>query len=116
MKCVIMQELRCREEELTKAQLQQKLLEENLRQREQELAAREIDLLERELHIMIIQQQTPTPKKRKGKFKRGRLKILKKEPGQNISLPSGEVTNKLPCSKTQIFNTANTEACCWTCS
>jgi mitogen-activated protein kinase kinase kinase 9 len=88
-----MQELRCREEELTKAQLQQKLLEENLRQREQELAAREIDLLERELHIMII-QQTPTPKKRKGKFKRGRLKILKKEPGQNISLPLGEDTNK----------------------
>ncbi|KAJ9601331.1 hypothetical protein L9F63_000512, partial [Diploptera punctata] len=80
-------ELRCREEELTRAQLQQKLLEENLRQREQELAAREIDLLERELHIMIIQQQTPTPKKRKGKFKRSRLKLLKKDP-QNISLPS----------------------------
>jgi mitogen-activated protein kinase kinase kinase 9 len=85
--------------------LQQKLLEENLRQREQELAAREIDLLERELHIMIIQQQTPTPKKRKGKFKRGRLKILKKEPGQNISLPSGEDANKLPCNKVQIFKT-----------
>ncbi|XP_067011657.1 mitogen-activated protein kinase kinase kinase 11 [Anabrus simplex] len=83
-------ELRCREEELTKAQLQQKLVEENLRQREQELEAREIDLLERELHIMIIQQQsaTPTPKKRKGKFKRSRLKLLKKEPGQNISFPS----------------------------
>nr|CAD7594998.1 unnamed protein product [Timema genevievae] len=81
-------ELRCREEELTKAQLQQKLLEEHLRQREQELAAREIDLLERELHIMIIQQQTPTPNKRKGKFKRSRLKLLKKEPGQNISFPS----------------------------
>ncbi|XP_069687261.1 mitogen-activated protein kinase kinase kinase 10-like isoform X2 [Periplaneta americana] len=82
-------ELRCREEELTKAQLQQKLLEENLRQREQELAAREIDLLERELHIMIIQQQTaPTPERRKGKFQRKRLKFLKKEPGQNISLPS----------------------------
>ena len=93
MKCVMMQELRCREEELTRAQLQQKLQEENLRQREQELEAREIDLLERELHILIIQQQTPTPKKRKGKFKRGRLKILKKEPGQNISLPSGEDTS-----------------------
>ncbi|KAG8233447.1 hypothetical protein J437_LFUL010558 [Ladona fulva] len=82
-------ELRCREEELTKAQLQQKMVEEHLRQREQELAAREIDLLERELHIMIIQQaSTPTPKKRKGKFKRSRLKMLKKEPGQNISFPS----------------------------
>jgi len=113
VKCVITQELRCREEELTKAQLQQQLQEENLRQREQELAAREIDLLERELHIMIIQQQTPTPKKRKGKFKRGRLKILKKEPGQNISLPSGENTHKHPCNKTQIFDTANTQACRW---
>ncbi|XP_063226327.1 mitogen-activated protein kinase kinase kinase 11-like [Bacillus rossius redtenbacheri] len=80
-------ELRCREEELTRAQLQQKALEENLRQREQELAEREIDLLQRELHIMIIQQQTPTPNKRKGKFKRSRLKMLKKEPGQ-ISFPS----------------------------
>ncbi|XP_071440662.1 mitogen-activated protein kinase kinase kinase 9-like isoform X3 [Hetaerina americana] len=83
------EELRCREEELTKAQLQQKMIEEHLRQREQELEAREIDLLERELHIMIIQQaSTPTPKKRKGKFKRSRLKLLKKEPGQNISFPS----------------------------
>lgn len=81
-------ELRCREEELTKAQLQQKLVEQHLRQKEQELAAREIDLLERELHIMMIQQQTPTPNKRRGKFKRSRLKLLKKEPGQNISFPS----------------------------
>ncbi|XP_057328794.1 mitogen-activated protein kinase kinase kinase 9-like isoform X2 [Microplitis mediator] len=82
-------ELRCREEELTKAQVQQKQQEENLRQREQELAAREIDLLERELTVMIIQQQsTPTPNKRKGKFKKSRLKLNKKEPGSNISAPS----------------------------
>ncbi|KAK7874087.1 hypothetical protein R5R35_004630 [Gryllus longicercus] len=87
-------ELRCREEELSRAQLQQQLLEEHLRQREQELAAREIDLLERELHIMIIQQQAqantpaPTPKKRRGKFKRSRLRLLKKEPGSSISFPS----------------------------
>lgn len=40
--------------------------EEQLRQKEQELQAREIDLLERELHFMI-KQQTPTPNKRKGK-------------------------------------------------
>ncbi|XP_057328795.1 uncharacterized protein LOC130669759 isoform X3 [Microplitis mediator] len=83
------EELRCREEELTKAQVQQKQQEENLRQREQELAAREIDLLERELTVMIIQQQsTPTPNKRKGKFKKSRLKLNKKEPGSNISAPS----------------------------
>ncbi|KAK0163477.1 hypothetical protein PV327_007152 [Microctonus hyperodae] len=82
-------ELRCREEELTKAQVQQRQQEENLRQREQELAAREIDLLERELTVMIIQQQgTPTPNKRRGKFKKSRLKLNKKEPGSNISAPS----------------------------
>ena len=82
-------ELRCREEELTKAQVQQRQHEENLRQREQELAAREIDLLERELTVMIIQQQnTPTPNKRRGKFKKSRLKLNKKEPGSNISAPS----------------------------
>ncbi|XP_053981737.1 mitogen-activated protein kinase kinase kinase 10-like isoform X4 [Hylaeus volcanicus] len=83
------EELRCREEELTKAQVQQRQHEENLRQREQELAAREIDLLERELTVMIIQQQnTPTPNKRRGKFKKSRLKLNKKEPGSNISAPS----------------------------
>lgn len=71
--------------------MQQRQHEENLRQREQELAAREIDLLERELTVMIIQQQnTPTPNKRRGKFKKSRLKFNKKEPGSNISAPSGE--------------------------
>lgn len=84
-------ELRCREEELTKAQVQQRQHEENLRQREQELAAREIAILERELTVMIIQQQnTPTPNKRRGKFKKSRLKLNKKEPGSNISAPSGK--------------------------
>ncbi|XP_011869843.1 PREDICTED: mitogen-activated protein kinase kinase kinase 11-like [Vollenhovia emeryi] len=82
-------ELRCREEELTKAQVQQKQNEELLKQREQELAAREIAILERELTVMIIQQQnTPTPNKRRGKFKKSRLKLNKKEPGSNISAPS----------------------------
>lgn len=82
-------ELRCREEELTKALLHQKILEEQLKKREQELAEREIDLLERELNIMILQQQQgrPTPKKRKGKFKKSRLKLLKGG-GQRISMPS----------------------------
>ena len=85
------QELRCREEELTKALLQQKIQEEFLRKREQELAEREIDLLERELNIMILQQQQgrPTPKKRKGKFKKSRLKLLKS--GGQISMPCGKM-------------------------
>lgn len=83
------QELRCREEELTKAQVQQRQQEEHLRLREQELAAREIDLLERELTVMIKQQQnTPTPNKRRSKFKKTRFN--KKEPGSNISAPSGK--------------------------
>ncbi|XP_020707621.1 mitogen-activated protein kinase kinase kinase 11-like isoform X1 [Athalia rosae] len=83
------EELRCREEELSKAQVQQRQHEENLRQREQELEAREIELLGRELTVMIIQQQnTPTPNKRLGKFKKSRLKLNKKEPGSNISFPS----------------------------
>ncbi|CAG9819837.1 unnamed protein product [Phaedon cochleariae] len=80
-------ELRCREEDLNRAQLQQRRHEEQLRQKEQWLDAREMELIERELHLMI-KQQTPTPIKRKGKFKRSRLKILKKEPGTSISFPS----------------------------
>ncbi|KFM62370.1 Mitogen-activated protein kinase kinase kinase 9, partial [Stegodyphus mimosarum] len=82
-------ELRCREEELTKALVQQKIHEELLKKRELELHEREIDLLERELNIMILQQQQdrPTPKKRKGKFKKSRLKLLKYG-GQQISMPS----------------------------
>ncbi|XP_015926880.1 mitogen-activated protein kinase kinase kinase 11 [Parasteatoda tepidariorum] len=82
-------ELRCREEELTKALIQQKIHEEQLKKRELELHEREIDLLERELNIMILQQQQdrPTPKKRKGKFKKSRLRLLKNG-GQQISMPS----------------------------
>nr|XP_009678975.1 PREDICTED: mitogen-activated protein kinase kinase kinase MLK4 isoform X2 [Struthio camelus australis] len=80
-------ELRSREEELTRAALQQKCQEELLKRREQQLAEREIDVLERELNIMIFQlnQEKPNVKKRKGKFKRSRLKL---KDGHRISLPS----------------------------
>ncbi|KFZ53079.1 Mitogen-activated protein kinase kinase kinase MLK4, partial [Antrostomus carolinensis] len=80
-------ELRSREEELTRAALQQKSHEELLKRREQQLAEREIDVLERELNIMIFQlnQEKPNVKKRKGKFKRSRLKL---KDGHRISLPS----------------------------
>ncbi|XP_065348084.1 uncharacterized protein slpr isoform X5 [Cloeon dipterum] len=85
-------ELRSREEELSKAQVHQQIFEQHLLEKEQELKAREFDLLQRELHMMMAQQQqTPTPFKRKGKFKRSRLKQLKKEPGQSISFPSDYV-------------------------
>ncbi|XP_074091930.1 mitogen-activated protein kinase kinase kinase 9 [Macrotis lagotis] len=80
-------ELRTWEEELTRAALQQKNHEELLKRREQELAEREIDILERELNIIIHQlcQEKPRVKKRKGKFKKNRLKL---KDGNRISLPS----------------------------
>lgn len=84
---------------MSKVQLQQKQVEENLRQREKELFAREIQLIERELHLTMQQQQgqpgsTPQPTKRKGK--KAYLKLLKKEPGQNISAPSGQIASHVP--------------------
>lgn len=82
------QELRCREEELTRQGLQQKIQEDALKKREQDLAAREIELLERELNILILQQVMlkPTPKTRKSR--KSRLKALKYG-GKKISEPSG---------------------------
>ena len=60
------------------------------------MAEREIELLERELSMMMIQQEraaaaaTPTPKKRKGKFKKSRLRLLKRDGGHHsISMPTG---------------------------
>lgn len=86
-----MQELRSREEEINRASLQQKMQEEALHRREQELAEREIELIERELNVMILQQvmSKPTPKKRIGKFKKSRLKLLKTNSCKSISEPSG---------------------------
>ncbi|XP_036210920.1 mitogen-activated protein kinase kinase kinase 21 isoform X1 [Myotis myotis] len=80
-------ELRSREEELSRAALQQKSQEELLKRREQQLAEREIDVLERELNILIFQlnQEKPRVKRRKGKFRRSRLKL---KDGHRISLPS----------------------------
>ena len=85
------QELRSREEELNRAALQQKMQEEALRQREQELAEREIQLVERELNVMILQQgmSKPIPKKRNGKFRKSRLKLLRATGSKSISEPSG---------------------------
>ena len=76
------------------------MIEERLKQREAELAEREIDLLQRELNVMILQQQgpsAPTPKKRKGNFKKSRLKLLKNKADVNqsstsmISAPLGKI-------------------------
>ena len=86
-----LQELRSREEELTKASLQQKHQEEFLRKREEEIAEREIALLERELNIMILQQvmHKPQPNKRRGKFKKSRLQKVLKSGSKSISEPLG---------------------------
>ncbi|KAG9334167.1 hypothetical protein JZ751_008526 [Albula glossodonta] len=53
----------------------------------EKLAEREINVLERELNILIFQlnKDKPNVKKRKGKFKRSRLKL---KDGNRISLPS----------------------------
>ncbi|KAL7630481.1 UNVERIFIED_CONTAM: hypothetical protein RMT77_019348 [Armadillidium vulgare] len=79
-------DLNCREEEIRQALLVQKHMAEVLKQREEELNSRELDLLERELSMAIIQQQKtkPTPKKRKGKF---RKKLLGRSQ-HHISAPS----------------------------
>jgi mitogen-activated protein kinase kinase kinase MLK4 len=80
-------ELRSREEELMRAALQQKSQEELLQRHEQQLAEREMSVLERELHILLLQlsQEGPQVRKRKGKFRRSRLKL---RDGHRISLPS----------------------------
>ncbi|KAJ8276364.1 hypothetical protein COCON_G00081160 [Conger conger] len=69
-------ELRCREEELQRAALEQKSHEEFLRQREQQLAQWEQDVFERELSLLILHmnQHKPNVKKRKGTFKKHKLK------------------------------------------
>ncbi|KAH0631478.1 hypothetical protein JD844_005812 [Phrynosoma platyrhinos] len=81
-------ELRSREEELLRAAQEQKTQEAELRRREQELAEREIDIVERELNLIMMQmgQEKPRVKKRKGHFRRSRLKL---RDGNRISLPSG---------------------------
>ncbi|XP_001371036.3 LOW QUALITY PROTEIN: mitogen-activated protein kinase kinase kinase 10 [Monodelphis domestica] len=81
-------ELRSREEELLRAAQEQKWQEEQLRRREQELAEREMDIVGRELHLLMDQlsQERPRVKKRRGHFRRSRLKL---RDSNNISLPSG---------------------------
>ncbi|CAL4066041.1 unnamed protein product, partial [Meganyctiphanes norvegica] len=78
-------DLRSREEEVRRALVHQKAVAEQLKKREEELHHREMHLLQRELSIAIIQQQSakPTPKKRKGKF---RKKLLNRT--HQISAPS----------------------------
>uniref|UniRef100_A0A6A7FUF5 mitogen-activated protein kinase kinase kinase n=3 Tax=Hirondellea gigas TaxID=1518452 RepID=A0A6A7FUF5_9CRUS len=91
-------DLQSREEVVRRAILEQKQQEESLKRREEQLKCREIELLQREMSIIILQQQQvsveeqgkrPTPKKRKGKFRRKLLAVRSKPPqGTHISPPS----------------------------
>ncbi|XP_023206814.1 mitogen-activated protein kinase kinase kinase 10 [Xiphophorus maculatus] len=82
-------ELRSWEEALARAAEEQKEQEEQLRKKAQELAEREFDIVERELNIIIHQmyQEKPSVKKRKGHFKKSKLKLGRDS--NCISLPSG---------------------------
>ena len=89
----VWQELNLREDELNKLLNQQKAHEQELLRREEQLRIRELDLIEREINMMIRQQtlmpMKPMPERRKGKFKKSRLKQLLKSGGMTISEPSG---------------------------
>ncbi|XP_064815213.1 mitogen-activated protein kinase kinase kinase 21-like, partial [Oncorhynchus masou masou] len=80
-------ELRSREEELTHAALQQKSHEELLKRRSSSWRSGRSMCWRGELNILIFQlnKDKPNVKKRKGKFKRSRLKL---KDGNRISLPS----------------------------
>lgn len=73
--------------------MEQKSHEEFLRQREQQLAQWEQDVFERELSLLILHlnqnqnQEKPNVKKRKGTFKKHKLKCKN---GEKISMPQGK--------------------------
>lgn len=95
-------ELLCREEELKRAALQQKSHEESLRQREHALAQWELDVFERELSLLIYQMnaEKPNVKKRKGTFKKNKLKV---KDGQRISRPI-DFQHKLTVQASPVLN------------
>lgn len=86
---LFLQELHVREDELNRALVQQKAQEEALHRRERDLLIRELELVEREIHVVITQQTNNKPEKRKGKFRKSRLKQIKAGGGMNISGPCG---------------------------
>ena len=75
--------------DLEKTQHQQTEKENLLAEREAAIHKREMELLEREFQMTLIQQQTPTPKKRKSNFKK-KFKDKKSSGSNIISGPSGE--------------------------
>ncbi|XP_041035876.1 mitogen-activated protein kinase kinase kinase 11-like [Carcharodon carcharias] len=95
-------ELLCREEELKRAALQQKSHEESLRQREHALLQWERDVFERELSLLIYQMnaEKPNVKKRKGTFKKNKLKV---KDGHRISRPI-DFQHKLTVQASPVLN------------
>lgn len=77
-------ELRTKEERLNRVQSEQDEQAMNLKRFAEHLKLREMALIGRELQIA---QQTPTPNRRRGKFSKVKLKLLKKNEVQ-ISLPT----------------------------
>ena len=86
---LLFQELHQLEVDLEKTQHQQTEKENALAMREAELQKREMELFEREFQMAMIQQQTPTPKKRKSHFKK-KFKDKKSSGSNIISGPSGK--------------------------
>lgn len=78
-------ELRSREEELRKAANWQKEKEDLLNLRAKELANRELEIVRREVMLLIQNQQAnrPVPKKRRNHFVKGRTRLS----GKEISTP-----------------------------
>ena len=110
-----------REDELKKLINQQKVQEQELERREHQLRIRELDLIEREINIMIHQQQLtsttptkPTLERRKGKFRKSRLKRLIKSGGVVISEPSGQLENILTRSFILTLFLCPVINSCWT--
>uniref|UniRef100_W8B8M9 mitogen-activated protein kinase kinase kinase n=1 Tax=Ceratitis capitata TaxID=7213 RepID=W8B8M9_CERCA len=78
-------ELRNKEERLNRVQSEQDEQAMNLKRFAEQLKLREMALIGRELQIA---QQTPTPNRRRGKFSKVKLKLLKKNNEVQISLPT----------------------------
>lgn len=84
----VIKELRSREEELRKAANWQKEQADLLNLRAKELANRELEIVRREVMLLIQNQQAnrPVPKKRRNHFVKGRTRLS----GKEISTPHGK--------------------------
>lgn len=84
------QELLSREEELTRAAREQRSQAEQLRRREHLLAQWELEVFERELTLLLqqVDRERPHVRRRRGTFKRSKLRA--RDGGERISMPLGK--------------------------